>query len=938
MKRTSGGVVCAVALISVSACGGGGGGSGSGGKGADPTYAVGVTVTGLTGSGLVLSNNGGDTLSIAANGQSSFPARLRNGGPYSVTVASQPLTPSQTCVVTNPSGTVASADVGGIAVTCTTNQFTVSGTISGLSGTAVVQNNGADDLVLGANGAFTFGSMVSSGAAYNVAVLTQPDLPPQRCFADGGSAGTVGNGPVTSVAITCETQFPRFAYTLNSGDGSVSVYNVDTATGQLRARGSVKTGALPVDAVTTADGHRSYVLNAGSASVSAYARDGLTGELREVAGSPFATGAAAGAGGSIASHPNNRFIYVANAGGGNSVSAFSADSTGALSAVTGSPFAAGTVPASITVHSSGRFAHVVNTGSKNIYTYGINADTGALAEVADSRVATGTDPGGFNLHPSGRFAYVPNAGDGSVSAYSVDQSNGKLAAIGSAVATGIAPQGEILFHPTGRYLYVNGTGGAGGAIAAFSIAPANGALTPIGGSPYITGVSAAAFAMDPAGKLMYAATRASGNVGSIAMFRIDANMGALVVLGSSISLQPAPSAVSVDPSGKFVYAACNSSNQVYSFSIDATTGALVPFARAPVMRTGDRPISIAVESSRGRPAPAVFASKFAYVANFADNSISQFLFNTQTGSLGEIGAAFPAGPGPRALASDLEGAQLFGSTQTDSTIAAFAINTTSGALSPGQAPVPTAVAPVAIAVDASQRFVFVANSQANTLSGYRFDRDTRSLIPTGAAVANTIESPVALAADPTGRLLFFVTNSSVGRAAIDLPTGGLTTGSAITVEGGATAIAVDPTGRFAYVTIGGNPGSVRAFAINPFAGTALGALAPIATAAAGVNPRAIAVDPTGRFAYTADSGSNAISVFGINQASGALVANGTVAAGTNPVALTVDYTGRFVYATNSGANTVSIYGINTATGALAPVSTVPTGNSPVAVAIAGEVR
>jgi len=232
---------------------------------------------------------------------------------------------------------------------------------------------------------------------------------------------------------------------------------------------------------------------------------------------------------------------------------------------------------------------------------------------------------------------------------------------------------------------VNGTGTNGGAVAAFSIAPASGALTPIAGSPYITGVGAAAFAMDPAGKLMYAATRSTANVGSIAMFRIDANTGALIVLGSSISLEPAPTAVSVDPSGKFVYAASSSFNQLYSFSIDATTGALIPLARAAVMRTGDRPIGFAVESSRGRPAPAVFASKFAYVANFADNSISQYLFNAQTGSLGEIGAAFPAGLGPRALASNLDGAELFGTTQTASTIAAFDINTTSGAFVAGTA-------------------------------------------------------------------------------------------------------------------------------------------------------------------------------------------------------------------------------------------------------------
>jgi 6-phosphogluconolactonase (cycloisomerase 2 family) len=897
-------------------------------------------ISGLAGSGLVLRNNDGDALTITTNGATAFATRLRNSSAYSVTIASQPLTPSQTCIVANAAGTIAGGDVAGIAVTCTTNQFPVGGTISGLSGSVVLQNNGGDDLSLAANGAFTFNTAVSSGAAYNVTILTQPDSPPQRCFVDSSAVGTVGNGTVTTAAIECQTQYPRLAYALNSGDGSISVYNVDTATGQLRSRGSVKTGTQPVDGITTDDGRYSYFLNAGSASVSAYTRDGVTGELREISGSPFATGAVAGTSGSITLHPNGRFIYVANGTGGNSIAAFAIDSAGALTAISGSPFAAGTVPYSVTVHSSGRFAYVVNASSKDIYTYSIDASTGTLTEVAQSRIATGADPRRLNLHPNGRFAYVPNTGESSVTAYSVDQATGVLTAIpGGVVTTGNSPEGKVLFHPTGRYVYVNslGTSSTGGSVSAFSIAPVSGALTPISGSPYVTGVAAAAFAMDPAGRLLYVANRGTGNAGSISMFRVDSNTGALIVLSSPLNLQPAPTSVSVDPSGKFVYASSIASNQLYSFSIDATTGALIPLARAAVTRTGDQPISIVAVSSKDRPTPAAFASKFAYVANFADNTISQYLVNADTGSLAEIGAAFPAGLGPRAIAADPNGTVLFGTTQTDNTIASFAINASAGTLSLSRPAVPTAAAPIAVAVDASGRFLFVANSQTNTISGYRIDRSTGALAATGS-VANTIDPPVALAVDPTSRVLFFVTNSSVGSAAIDLATGTLTTGTPISVEAGASAVAVDPTGRFAYVAIGTNPGLIRAYAINPYPVPSLGNLASIGTVASGAAPRAIAIDPTGRFAYTADTGSNSISAFAINQITGALSPNGAVAAGAGPVALTVDYSGKFVYATNSTANTLSIYSINTATGTLTPVGGVPTGNTPVAVAIAGEIR
>jgi 4-hydroxy-2-oxoheptanedioate aldolase len=71
-----------------------------------PTFAVNVAVTGLTGSGLVLRNNGGNNLAVAANGSFAFSTLLASGAAYNVTVFTQPSTPSQTCTVTNPTGTI----------------------------------------------------------------------------------------------------------------------------------------------------------------------------------------------------------------------------------------------------------------------------------------------------------------------------------------------------------------------------------------------------------------------------------------------------------------------------------------------------------------------------------------------------------------------------------------------------------------------------------------------------------------------------------------------------------------------------------------------------------------------------------------------------------------------------------------------------------------
>jgi hypothetical protein len=82
-------------------------------------YSIGGTISGLTGSGLVLQNNGGDNLSLSASGSFTFPTMLSNSSVYSVTVLTQPS--SQTCSVSNGSGTVVSSSITNITVTCTSS-------------------------------------------------------------------------------------------------------------------------------------------------------------------------------------------------------------------------------------------------------------------------------------------------------------------------------------------------------------------------------------------------------------------------------------------------------------------------------------------------------------------------------------------------------------------------------------------------------------------------------------------------------------------------------------------------------------------------------------------------------------------------------------------------------------------------------------------------
>src|SRR5262249_37143516 len=117
-------------LVALAGCGNGRG-TLTEGSGQQASYSIGGTLSGLTGSGLVLQYNGGNDLALTADGTFSFTGTLATGAAYAVTVLTQPTNPAQTCTVTNGSGTVANTNVTGVSVTCTTGTFPVGGNVTG---------------------------------------------------------------------------------------------------------------------------------------------------------------------------------------------------------------------------------------------------------------------------------------------------------------------------------------------------------------------------------------------------------------------------------------------------------------------------------------------------------------------------------------------------------------------------------------------------------------------------------------------------------------------------------------------------------------------------------------------------------------------------------------------------------------------------------------
>ena len=184
-----------VIVSGLTACGGG---SSSG-----ALYSVGGTLSGLgNGKSVVLQNNGGDDLTVSANGSFIFATALGGGNVYDVSVLTQPA--DQTCTVSNGTGTLFGLNVTDVAVSCVTVSRSIGGSVSGLdSGKSVIlQNNGGDDLTVSANGGFSFATALQSGSTYNVTILTPPSE--QSCTVDNGS-GTVSGADISDVAVVCRT-------------------------------------------------------------------------------------------------------------------------------------------------------------------------------------------------------------------------------------------------------------------------------------------------------------------------------------------------------------------------------------------------------------------------------------------------------------------------------------------------------------------------------------------------------------------------------------------------------------------------------------------------------------------------------------------------------------------------------------------------------------
>ncbi|MEJ2462053.1 MAG: beta-propeller fold lactonase family protein [Candidatus Thiodiazotropha sp.] len=719
-----------------------------------------------------------------------------------------------------------------------------------------------------------------------------------------GCGGGGGGGTPTPPPPTPTTPVARFAYVANFGDDTVSVLIADNTTGRLMHHGYVQTGDGPTDLVIDPSGQFAYTLNGNSTDISLFTVDSLSGELvaadcNQSTGS-LDTCSTGGTPVSMAFEPNGQFAYVVNQTS-NNLTAHAKDTvTGALSDVATQPPVdvtadGGDTPVKLRVHPNGGFLYVAYDATDNVGVYQIDAIDGTLTHVTGSPVASGgTAASDIAITPNGQYAYVANQ-SGEIGVFTIDGS-GLLVPNGSPLLAGGAPTPYALaIESSGRWLYMLSQE-VSGSVSLFEI-QSDGTLVqrdcgtsqtcPAGSVPE-------SITIDPTGQFIAVTNR---NDDTIDRFTINQTDGSLTNqrtlasrdIPSGIVYLQDTSAVSITP--RFAYVAHEVSNSVTGFTINANSGALSSIG---TVTPGNVPTSVTADPS----------GRFVYVTTSGDDAISAYTVNSSTGVLSQIGSTSTAllQSDPIAIAVEPSGRFLYIANTGSDSISIYEINTNSGALTQVGSPVTmTAGAnPTDLVTDPTGRYLYVTNSNQtfDDIRSYTIDPTDGTLTLNEASVTGTnMDGPTSITIDATGRFLYTANANLVASRCwisgfeIASNTGTLTeltnspfsTETATSFNCNPTSIAADPLGDYLYAAA--TTDRIIAYTMDPLSGD----LTLSSNVFASNDPYSLAITASGSYLYSANYWGQDVSAFTISASDGSLSeisSSPITTGGSGPISIT----------------------------------------------------
>jgi 6-phosphogluconolactonase (cycloisomerase 2 family) len=308
---------------------------------------------------------------------------------------------------------------------------------------------------------------------------------------------------------------------------------------------------------------------AGSNTVSVLSV-GTNGALAPIAGSPFPTGGTGDGGGFYATNRaavSGKFLFASNAVSAD-VSVFTIDATsGALTSVAGSPFKTGAAAGAIALAPTpdGKFLMAANSGANTVSVFSVANGVLTLT----SQFPTANTPEAAKVSPDGKFLAVAEPYNNSVVEMFSIAADGSLTSLGTFAGSGIsvAEVADVDINCANKMLYASESSGSGTIVDAYSVG-SGGTLTAISGSPFSTaGLFSAPVLLSPDDKTLFV----SGPIlGTLTVASVAANGSLSFLAGSPFAMispsTPAGMATSAD--GSFLYVA-NFKNFVSVFSVAA---------------------------------------------------------------------------------------------------------------------------------------------------------------------------------------------------------------------------------------------------------------------------------------------------------------------------------------------------------------------------------
>lgn len=339
---------------------------------------------------------------------------------------------------------------------------------SGSNGVGAAPNDCNANGGTGGGGSGSGGNAAGLDFVYYIADNTSPATIVAAQLGAGNFIPITGitNPPETDLAVDDMLALGgKFLYVPEPTNNTVSGYSINSSSGELTA---IQGSPFPVNSAATAEsiatdpkGRFLFIGQEAGGAISVFTINGTSGALSEISGSPFLSFGLTSAD-SMTVDSSGKFLYVGQSNASSGIAAFSIDqSSGALSPVAGSPFNLGV--AQIHADPAGNFllgvAEIADNASsatdQHIYVFSIDPTTGAPTAVAGSPFATVSAPFDFVFHPTGNFVYVTGVNSSGtvtdVEGYQFAATTGALTAIAGSPFSGsvgayckMDPSGKIL--------------------------------------------------------------------------------------------------------------------------------------------------------------------------------------------------------------------------------------------------------------------------------------------------------------------------------------------------------------------------------------------------------------------------------------------------------------------------------------------------------------